>query len=618
MSKLISIAGPLCGGVFPLSQDAFSIGRSVNNTLCIEDPSVSRTHCVLSRNGAQFHIADRGSVNGTYINGLPLQEHDLRNGDEVKIGESLFLFVSESDDGAGEGEPTLVLKSGIHAASTQVLPAQGNARILGPAGRYFEALLSLGAAIPGSKGLVDLQRRILDSLCYAVAAQQGLLALAGDDGSEPAAVCEWPENVNAAGLSPAALLERLIKGPAILWNRGMPRAPDFSVSPSVTGLMAVPLIAFERFVGAICVTTSDPKNRFDDEHLQFLTKAGGISAGLLEDALAAENRETENRQRAAAVNLEHNMIGESPRMRKVYETIAKVAPTDSTVLIRGESGTGKELAARAIHRNSRRATKPFIGINCAALTETLLESELFGHEKGAFTGAVVQKRGKLEEAGGGTVFFDEVTEMSPLLQAKLLRVLQEREFERVGGTRSIAVDVRVIAATNRDLEDSIRRGVFRADLYYRLNVVSVNLPPLRDRLEDVELLANHFAQKHSRKLKRWISGISPQAQARLKSYDWPGNVRELENAIERAIVLGSTERIEPEDLPETVFEAGALSGGGGGGFVAGIAEAKKRIILEAIEKANGNYTEAARLLDLHPNSLHRMIRNLSLKARPAS
>ena len=388
-----------------------------------------------------------------------------------------------------------------------------------------------------------------------------------------------------------------------------------AVGPRVSSILAVPLLAFERFIGVLCFATADPKAGFEEDHLRFLTKAAGLTAALVDAALSARYRESEIRQRSAVANLEHNMVGESPRMRRVYDTIAKVAPTDSTVLILGESGTGKELAATALHRNSLRAGKPFQAINCAAITETLLESELFGHEKGAFTGAVAQKKGKLEEAQGGTVFFDEVTEMSPTLQAKLLRVLQEREFERVGGTRPIRADVRIVTATNRDLEDSIRRGAFRADLYYRLNVVSLLMPPLRERREDIEPLANHFVRKHCRKLKKWITGISPQALALLRGYDWPGNVRELENAIERALVLGGTDSIQPEDLPESVIESGGSPAVSAGGFNDSITEAKKRLILETFQKTNGNHAESARLLDLHPNSLHRIIRNLNLKPR---
>jgi Nif-specific regulatory protein len=306
------------------------------------------------------------------------------------------------------------------------------------------------------------------------------------------------------------------------------------------------------------------------------------------------------------------MVGESGAARSVYAFIAKAAPASSTVLIRGESGTGKELVARAIHRNSARAARPFVAVNCAALAETLLESEFFGHEKGAFTGAVGQRKGKLEEAEGGTVFLDEVGELAPSLQAKLLRVLQEREFQRVGGNKTIRIDIRVIAATNRDLEDAVRHGAFREDLYYRLNVVSVRMPALRERREDIPLLAQYFAQKHARQANRSIAGVSEAARAAMLAYEWPGNVRELENAVERAVVLGSTETILPEDLPEAIVEtvtpAPAVTK-----FHEAVVQAKRHIVLKAIEQAEGNYTEAARVLGLHPSNLHRLIRTLGLR-----
>jgi Nif-specific regulatory protein len=300
-------------------------------------------------------------------------------------------------------------------------------------------------------------------------------------------------------------------------------------------------------------------------------------------------------------------------MRDVYQFVSKVAPTDSTVLIRGESGTGKELVARAIHRNSPRAAMPFLAINCAALTETLLESELFGHEKGAFTGAFAQKRGKLELADRGTVFLDEVGEMPPACQSRLLRLIQEREFERVGGTRQIRTDIRLIAATNRDLEAAIERGTFRKDLYYRLNVVSLTMPPLRDRREDIPLLASHFVAKHGQRARRRVAGIAPEALACLKAHDWPGNVRDLENAIERAVVLGSTDLIMAEDLPETVFESAPHGAGAIGGYHEAIRDEKTRIILAALDQAEGSFTEAAKLLGIHPNYLHRLVRNLDLR-----
>jgi len=354
----------------------------------------------------------------------------------------------------------------------------------------------------------------------------------------------------------------------------------------------------------------------------------------LQNALHLEQLNNETRRLQAELNFDREMVGESQQMQEVRQFIAKIAPTNSTVLIRGESGTGKELVARAIHLNSQRANKPFIAINCAVLNDTLLESELFGHEKGAFTGAIAQKKGKLEQAQGGTVFLDEVGEMSPALQAKLLRVLQEREIERVGGTRTIKLDIRLLAATNKDIEAGIKSGEFRADLYFRLKVVDLLVPPLRDRRNDIPLLASYFANKFGQIAGRQFKGISHSARAYLKHYDWPGNVRELENAIERAVVMCTTEFILPEDLPEEVIEADSSTSNhlassqsdaeiptlpeifpSAVPYHEGMIEAKRQLILKAFDQAKGNHFEAAKLLGLHPNNLHRMIRNLNLKTR---
>ena len=288
-----------------------------------------------------------------------------------------------------------------------------------------------------------------------------------------------------------------------------------------------------------------------------------------------------------------------------------MAKSDSTVLIRGESGTGKELVARAIHRNSPRADKPFVAINCAAIPEALLESELFGHEKGAFTGARL-KKGRLEIAERGTIFLDEIGDMAPMLQVKLLRALQEREFERVGGTRTLKLDARVIAATNKNLEEAIKQNEFRQDLYYRLNVVSVTVPPLRERPDDIPLLAMYFSSKYADKCKRALKGISPAARAILTNYRWPGNVRELENAIEHSIVLGTGDEIVPEDLPDSMLEV-PPSPTDGKTYHDKINQLKKTMIMDAVRQAKGNYTEAAKRLDVHPNYLHRLIRNLEIK-----
>ena len=252
-------------------------------------------------------------------------------------------------------------------------------------------------------------------------------------------------------------------------------------------------------LGVIYLDSTNPLSEFDENHLQVMTAVAGIASLAFDNVKQWEKLRQENQELRAEIELEHNMVGGSPAMRKVFDFIRRVAPTDSTVLVQGESGTGKELVAHALHRNSPRAEQPFVAINCAAIAESLLESELFGHEKGAFTGAAAQKKGKVEVAEGGTLFLDEIGELAPGLQAKLLRVLQEREFERLGGTKPIKLDIRLIAATNRSLPEAVKAGTFRNDLYYRLNVVTLNMPPLRDRREDISVLADHFVAKASRK-----------------------------------------------------------------------------------------------------------------------
>jgi transcriptional regulator with PAS, ATPase and Fis domain len=308
------------------------------------------------------------------------------------------------------------------------------------------------------------------------------------------------------------------------------------------------------------------------------------------------------------------MIGDSPRLRELQRNLLRAAQANTTVLIFGETGTGKELVARAMHQNSARAGQPFMAVNCAALAENLLESEMFGHEKGSFTGAHAQKKGRLEVAAGGTVFLDEIGEMPLQLQAKLLRVLQERQMERVGGTQPIKLDIRLIAATNRNLEEEIRAGRFRQDLYYRLNVVTLKTPPLRERQSDIPALAMHFAAKFGAQCGRRIGGISPEAQAYLMHYDWPGNIRELENALERAVVLGSSEIIQLEDLPESIREiARPADVVRTPGLQDAVDSAKRAAIAQAFQQSQNDHAAAARRLGVHPNYLYRLMRNLGMR-----
>ena len=315
------------------------------------------------------------------------------------------------------------------------------------------------------------------------------------------------------------------------------------------------------------------------------------------------------RRRLATEGQFGEMIGRSSAMRRAFEIADRVAATDSTVLILGESGTGKDLLAQEIHARSPRNGRAYVAVNCAALPETLIESELFGYERGAFTGAAQQKKGRFEQASGGTLFLDEIGDMNPATQSKVLRALENRVIERLGGTQTIPVDVRVISATHRNLVLAIREGKFREDLFYRLRVVTIELPPLRAHKADIPLLAQAFVQLHGERFGK-AARLSNEAVTALERYDWPGNVRELENAIERAVVLGDSEIVLPEDLPETILDAAPAVPGA---LQASIAQTKRDLILAAFRETGGDHNLAAAKLKLHPNSLRRLIRVLGLR-----
>lgn len=308
------------------------------------------------------------------------------------------------------------------------------------------------------------------------------------------------------------------------------------------------------------------------------------------------------------------IIGNTPEIQLIFKTITEIAPTAATVLIYGDTGTGKELIANAIHYSSDRKDKPFVALHCASLSEGVLESELFGHEKGAFTGAISQRRGRFELANGGSLFLDEVGEMNSHVQIKLLRVLETGKFERVGGEKTIESDVRVIAATNRDLEKEIKEGRFREDLYYRLNVINLKLPLLRERKEDIGLLIDNFLVKYSKKNKKDIKGITPQSAKLLDNYDWPGNIRELENAIERAVVMARNEYIEPNDLPSNINvntkksrkETFRIPSG------ATMKEIEKKVIIETLQTTNGSKSKAAKILGISTRKIEYKIKEWSM------
>ena len=625
--RLVAAAGPLKGSTCPLTEEQISIGRDLSNEISIGDGSVSRKHSLLTRDDSSYRIQDLKSLNGTFVNDVPILERLLQHGDSVRIGTSLFFFLVEEHE---QGDEIAVCGAELRLGSTLRLRAGEGVYVDAPAltqippsaqrmAGDLRILLEASRVVGSSRNTEDFARKLLGFALEAAPADRGAVLLRGETSDE----IEQVFGRDASGESTASfpvsrtlLAQVLHEKEAVLCNEVLAdeqlREAKSLLTAQVRALLAVPLAALGRTHGVLYLDSKNPAVAFDEGQLQLLFGLANLAAAALPNVRRMEWLEAE-RQRLDELRLESGMVGESARMKQVREVLARVAPTDSTLLILGETGTGKELAARAIHANSSRSGGPFLAVNCAALTETLLESELFGHERGAFTGAIAQKKGKFEIADRGTVFLDEVAELTLPIQAKLLRALEERQFERLGGTRPIRVDVRLIAATNKNLEEAIRAGQFREDLFYRLHVISVTMPPLRERVEDIPLLASFFVARFASKLNRKISGFSAEAHARLTSYEWPGNVRELSNAIERAVVLCEGDVLRPEDLPESLLEAGPAGETALPAYHEALNETKRRLIREAVEAAHGNYTEAAKRLGLHPNYLHRLIRNLGMK-----
>jgi transcriptional regulator with GAF, ATPase, and Fis domain len=628
--RLVVTAGPAKDATIALTQVEATVGRDPNNIVAISDPSVSRKHCLLRREeDGRFQIKDLESRNGTVVNGIAVKEQWLRHGDEIATGDSVFLFLVEEDERAlpasrvefDDRKPTAETRV-INPKEVVYLQPDRLLRELpstSPVARNLNALLKISRVVHAIRDLEELQAQLLDLIFEVVPAGRGAILL-GDANSEFNSLYA---RTRQSGQHQLVRVSRTIArhvmkenvailGVDVAANEALRDVQSLAVS-EVRSLVCVPLSVFDRVIGCIYLDSTTTANRFHEDHLQLMAAVAGVSAVALDNARRAQWLEQENQRLTTEIRQEQNLVGEGARMKEIFQFLARVGPTDSTVLIEGESGTGKELAARALHRHSHRSSKAFMTINCAAIPETLLETELFGYERGAFTGAAAQKKGKLEVADGGVVFLDEIGELAPTLQVKLLRVLQEREFDRVGGTHPIKIDVRLIAATNRDLQEAVRKGEFRQDLYYRLAVVKLTMPPLRERREDIPMLTRHFVQKNAKRCKVKPKAVSREAMAALVNYEWPGNVRELENAVERALVMGSSEMILLEDLPESLLEQEAPGEIHEGRYHASVKELKKQLIVNAVEQTRGNYVDAAAILGVHSNYLHRLIKNLGLR-----
>ncbi|MFA7566658.1 MAG: sigma 54-interacting transcriptional regulator [Alkalispirochaeta sp.] len=385
-----------------------------------------------------------------------------------------------------------------------------------------------------------------------------------------------------------------------------------------SSILAVPMRVKERCIGVIEILNKQNNKNFGEDDLQWLEIFANQAAIAIQNARDFQRVRKEVDLLQDRVNTDkgyHSLIWASPAIGELLQLVERIAPTDSTVLILGESGVGKELIAEQVHLKSNRVGQPFVRVNCAALPATLLESELFGHVKGAFTDAIQDRRGRFELADGGTIFLDEIGDLPLPLQAKMLRVIQEKTFERLGASESISVDVRIIAATNKDIERLVEQGEFRSDLYYRLNVLPLTIPPLRRRPEDIPELANFFLKRFSRETNKHILGFSEDALESLLSYQWPGNIRELENAVERAVVISQHDRIFPEDLLIHHGPSADHRQYQGKSMKESINLFKKQFIREALNRHNGNHTETAKELDIQRSYLSKLVKDLNISRK---
>ena len=570
-AELIVVSGPLAGERYPLGPGDTRVGRAPSADIQLTEAGTAWEHCVVRECDGRYQIIDRRTGAGTFVNGMRIGEHRLEPGDQVSICETVLVYREDSPE----------------------LPADSPQHALLRACSFLFLFRAIAMAQTGSHR-ATLESHLIGLIGEIVPSSGGAVLLGRDADDLRSAARDIPAPAGLAEIVARACQEGTVADPAAL-------------------VVALALYVHGAVAGVLAAWFPPEEAANLSDHRDTLSAIATLGATALENIREVERLQAENALLSERLGAgDAGMVGESAAIRKLLQMIARVAPRETSVLVLGESGTGKELVARALHRQSARSAQPFVAINCAALTATLLESELFGHEKGAFTDAVAQKKGKLEVAEGGTVFLDEIGELAPALQAKLLRVVQQREFERVGGTRTLKLDVRLIAATNRDLSAEVRRGAFREDLYHRLNVVALHVPPLRDHPEDIPALARHFLDQFAIRCRRRVSAISPEAERYLMTYSWPGNVRELENAIEHAVVLGQSDVLLPEDLPETVLESAGVPEVPGA-LQSSVTESKRQSIMEAWRQSNGDHNRAAARLNIHPNSLRRLIRSLHLR-----
>ena len=597
--RIRGIAGPEEGKEYPLGKTPLKIGRGTRNQIDLNDPLVSTKHCSILYEEDRCILLDLGSEHGTFVNGFLFPATLVYHGDHIRIGRSIFVYLLHVDV-----DDSLLKLSPVerHWCYGNYTPDHAGAYEAAK-GVTLSAVLRLQASVSALRTPEEILGRALDFIFEVIPVDRAAILLAGHDQDRFVSSSfrsGGPPNGNAFPIDEAITLKVLQDGALNYADKAV----------------CFPMTAFETKVGVIFAGMSKPGAEwFTAGHMEVLESLASSTAVALEHLRYVTWLEGENRRLTELLHAEHGMIGRSEAMKEVYTFIARSGPGERTVLITGASGTGKELVAYAIHRNSPRSNKRFMAVNCGAFSESLLQSELFGYERGAFTGAVAARKGLFEEADGCTVFLDEIGELPLNMQADLLRVLQEGEVKRLGSHTVVKVNVRIVAATNRDLREEVKKGRFRQDLFYRLNVLPLQMPSLAERRDDIPDLAAHFIRKY-RHIRcapyPEVLGITPEAHKLLTAYTWPGNVRELENAVEWAISMGTTPYLQPDDLPKEVRSRSDSAEVSGTLYDREIAAFQKSLFERIIRETAGNRAEAARRLGWHPTSFRRRCSELGI------
>lgn len=604
-------AGERAGDHFPLQTQAENrLGRSLDCEIVLTDQMCSRVHAIVTYQDGRWHIRDNGSLNGTFVNGRKADEAVLAPGSYVRVGSTEFSFnqTLEPPQGwqAAQQRGNSLTQTVVRDALIQ--PLTNSLFHLGalpdnPQVRRLLLLYQLSIRQLGCSDPEEVIRVSLDLLRVQTRASVvGFLWFSHDGGLRPKVVLpqERADSITLSG----SLTSSVIDQQRAVWVTDHQSNKLTDSLRHYADAICVPLVHDETLLGAMHVYLES--GRFTQDDFDFAVGVGGICSVALARAYRDQRLESDFQRLRAKTGACDELIGNSPQMRELKDKIARLGPTTGSVLVRGESGTGKELVAQALHRSSQRADRPMLAVNCAAIPTDLMESQLFGHKAGAFTGADRDHDGYFKQADGGTLFLDEAGEMNLAGQAKLLRILEGHPFMPVGATTEVRVDVRVIAATNQDLQTYVREKKFREDLYYRLSVFELYLPPLRERGDDIDLLIDHFLDHFRTQHGRPQLNLSDAARSRLQDYHWPGNVRQLRNVLDSAVVLASGESIEPGDL---------------GLRDAGQAELEslrldyweQKLIQEALVRSGGHVPDAAKLLGLGRATLYRKIKDYGIE-----